>query len=69
MEYKKEAKQKNAAGEWASARVDTLQKHLETPRDWKEGTWIRIWLSGNAGSFNRSRQSRCAAKTHRSVTP
>ena len=29
-EYKKEAKQKNAAGQYAAGEVDTLQKHLDT---------------------------------------
>src|SRR5215216_2855521 len=31
-EYKKEAKQADAAGEYAKAQLDTLQKHLETAK-------------------------------------
>ena len=31
-EYKKEAKEKDAAGEYASGEVDTLQKHLDTAK-------------------------------------
>lgn len=36
-EYKKEAKMKDAAGEYASGQVDTLQKHLETAKSLKPG--------------------------------
>jgi len=36
-EYKKEAKMKDAAGEYASGQVETLQKHLETARSLKSG--------------------------------
>jgi putative membrane protein len=31
--YKKEAKQKNAAGQYASGEIDTLQKHLDAAKD------------------------------------
>jgi putative membrane protein len=31
-EYKKEAKQADAAGEYAKGQLDTLQKHLETAK-------------------------------------
>jgi putative membrane protein len=31
-EYKKESKQKDAAGEYASGEIDTLQKHLDTAK-------------------------------------
>ena len=36
-EYKKEAKMKDAAGEYASAQIDTLQKHLDTAKSLKPG--------------------------------
>jgi putative membrane protein len=36
-EYKKEAKLKDAAGEYASGQIDTLQKHLETAKSLKSG--------------------------------
>ena len=36
-EYKKEAKAKDAAGEYASAQVDTLQKHLDTAKSLETG--------------------------------
>jgi putative membrane protein len=36
-EYKKEAKMKDAAGEYASAQIDTLQKHLDTAKSLKRG--------------------------------
>jgi putative membrane protein len=31
-EYKKESRQKDAAGEYASGEIDTLQKHLDTAK-------------------------------------
>jgi putative membrane protein len=31
-DYKKEAKQKDAAGEYASCEIDVLQKHLDTAK-------------------------------------
>jgi putative membrane protein len=31
-EYKKAAKQKDAAGEYAAAEIDVLQKHLDTAK-------------------------------------
>jgi predicted outer membrane protein len=34
-EYKKETKMKDAAGEYASGQIDTLQKHLETAKSLK----------------------------------
>src|ERR1700712_323285 len=34
-EYKKETKMKDAAGEYASSQIDTLQKHLETAKSLK----------------------------------
>jgi putative membrane protein len=36
-DYKREAKMKDAAGEYASGEVDTLQKHLETAKSLKSG--------------------------------
>jgi putative membrane protein len=36
-EYKKEAKMKDAAGEYASGQIDTLQKHLDTAKSLKSG--------------------------------
>jgi putative membrane protein len=36
-EYKKEAKRKDAAGEYASGQIDTLQKHLDTAKSLKPG--------------------------------
>lgn len=36
-EYKKEAKVKDAAGEYASGQIDTLQKHLDTAKSLKSG--------------------------------
>ena len=36
-EYKKEAKLKDAAGEYASGQIDTLQKHLDTAKSLKPG--------------------------------
>jgi putative membrane protein len=36
-EYKKEAKLKDAAGEYASGQIDTLQKHLDTAKSLKSG--------------------------------
>jgi putative membrane protein len=36
-DYKREAKMKDAAGEYASGEVDTLQKHLETAKSLKLG--------------------------------
>jgi putative membrane protein len=36
-EYKKEAKTKDAAGEYASGQIDTLQKHLDTAKSLKPG--------------------------------
>jgi len=35
--YKKEAKTKDAAGEYASGQIDTLQKHLDTAKSLKTG--------------------------------
>lgn len=34
-EYKKEAKMKDAGGEYASGQIDTLQKHLESAKSLK----------------------------------
>jgi hypothetical protein len=44
-DYKKEAKAKDAAGEYASAQIDTLQKHLDTAKSLKSrkessGRWF-----------------------------
>jgi putative membrane protein len=36
-EYKKVAKMKDAAGEYASGQIDTLQKHLDTAKSLKSG--------------------------------
>jgi putative membrane protein len=36
-EYKKEAKMKDAAGEYASGQIDALQKHLDTAKSLKSG--------------------------------
>ena len=36
-EYKKASKMKDAAGEYASGQIDTLQKHLETAKSLKPG--------------------------------
>ena len=36
-EYKKASKSKDAAGEYASGQIDTLQKHLETAKSLKAG--------------------------------
>ena len=36
-EYKKEAKMKDTAGEYASGQIDTLQKHLDTAKSLKPG--------------------------------
>jgi putative membrane protein len=36
-EYKKATKIKDAAGEYASGQIDTLQKHLETAKSLKPG--------------------------------
>jgi putative membrane protein len=36
-EYKKAAKMKDAAGEYASGQIDTLQKHLDTAKSLKPG--------------------------------
>jgi putative membrane protein len=36
-EYKKEAKMKDAAGEYASGQIDTLQKHLDTAKSLQSG--------------------------------
>src|ERR1700736_2188222 len=36
-EYKKESKAKDAAGEYASGQIDTLQKHLDTAKSLKSG--------------------------------
>jgi putative membrane protein len=36
-DYKREAKMKDAASEYASGEVDTLQKHLETAKSLKSG--------------------------------
>ena len=36
-EYKKEAKMKDAGGEYASGQIDTLQKHLESAKSLKPG--------------------------------
>ena len=36
-EYKKEAKMKDAAAEYASGQIDTLQKHLDTAKSLKSG--------------------------------
>ena len=36
-ECKKEAKMKDAAGEYASGQIDTLQKHLDTAKSLKSG--------------------------------
>lgn len=36
-EYKKEAKMKDAAGEYASGQIDTLQKHLDAAKSLKSG--------------------------------
>jgi putative membrane protein len=36
-EYKKESKMKDAAGEYASGQIDTLQKHLDTAKSLKPG--------------------------------
>jgi putative membrane protein len=36
-DYKKEAKVKDAAGEYASGQIDTLQKHLDTAKSLKPG--------------------------------
>jgi putative membrane protein len=37
-EYKKAAKSKNAAGEYASGQIDTLQKHLDAAKSLKAGS-------------------------------
>ncbi|MCS3931935.1 putative membrane protein [Bradyrhizobium elkanii] len=36
-EYKKASKSKDAAGEYASSQIDTLQKHLDTAKSLKAG--------------------------------
>jgi putative membrane protein len=36
-EYKREARMKDAAGEYASGQIDTLQKHLDTAKSLKSG--------------------------------
>ena len=36
-EYKKASKSKDAAGEYASGQIDTLQKHLDTAKSLKGG--------------------------------
>jgi predicted outer membrane protein len=36
-EYKKASKMKDAAGEYASGKIDTLQKHLDTAKSLKPG--------------------------------
>jgi putative membrane protein len=36
-DYKKETKMKDAAGEYASGQIDTLQKHLDTAKSLKPG--------------------------------
>ncbi|MDI2078339.1 hypothetical protein QJT78_51875, partial [Bradyrhizobium sp. Mp27] len=36
-EYKKASKSKDAAGEYASGQIDTLQKHLDTAKSLKAG--------------------------------
>jgi putative membrane protein len=36
-EYKKASKMKDAAGEYASSQIDTLQKHLDTAKSLKPG--------------------------------
>lgn len=36
-EYKKAAKNKDAAGEYASGQIDTLQKHLDAAKSLKAG--------------------------------
>ena len=36
-EYKKASKMKDAAGEYASGQIDTLEKHLETAKSLKPG--------------------------------
>jgi putative membrane protein len=36
-EYKKASKMKDAAGEYASGKIDTLQKHLDTAKSLKTG--------------------------------
>jgi putative membrane protein len=35
LEYKKEAKQTDPAGEYAKGQIDVLQKHLQTARSLK----------------------------------
>jgi putative membrane protein len=37
-EYKKESKSKDAAGEYASGQIETLQKHLDAAKSLKSGT-------------------------------
>jgi putative membrane protein len=37
-EYKKAAKNKDADGEYAAGRIDTLQKHLEAAKSLKPGS-------------------------------
>ena len=36
-EYKKASKMKDAAGDYASGEIDTLQKHLDTAKSLKPG--------------------------------
>ena len=40
-EYKKEAKQSDAAGEYAKGQIDTLQKHLDTAKSLKSSKTSR----------------------------